>query len=292
MALERQYMKIFISWSGPRSQAMAEALKEWLPNVIQAVDPWVSSSDIDAGMRWTPALAEELQQTQLGILCLTAENLNAPWLLFEAGALSKIIDKSRVCPYLLGLEPTDVVGPLAQFQAVAAEKDGTKKLLQTINHVQRENALPEDRLNTIFNAFWPSLNQILKDISNSPHQTKEIKRTLENKVDEILNLVRLQSGAVLSIEQLAVNMARNPDISNAIEEVNNELGKHGIGVPNDKIENRLRNLIIDFRVPIAEAVRSVINYYLKEENMKEISPDPRKKIPRINKTRHSQREAP
>jgi len=53
---------------------MAEALKEWLPNVIQAVDPWVSSSDIDAGMRWTPALAEQLQQTQLGILCLTAEN--------------------------------------------------------------------------------------------------------------------------------------------------------------------------------------------------------------------------
>ena len=79
-------MKIFISWSGPRSKAMAEALKEWLPNVIQAVDPWVSSSDIDAGMRWTPALAEQLQQTQLGILCLTAENLNAPWLLFEAGA--------------------------------------------------------------------------------------------------------------------------------------------------------------------------------------------------------------
>lgn len=280
-------MKIFISWSGPRSQAMAEALKEWLPNVIQAVDPWVSSSDIDAGMRWTPALAEELQQTQLGILCLTAENLNAPWLLFEAGALSKIIDKSRVCPYLLGLEPTDVTGPLAQFQAVAAEKDGTKKLLQTINHVQRENGLPEDRLNTIFNAFWPSLNQILKDISNSPHQTKEIKRTLENKVDEILNLVRLQSGAVLSIGQLTANMARDPDISNAIEEVNNELGKHGIEVPNDKIENRLRKLIIDFRVPIAEAVRSVINYYLKEENM-EISPDPRKKIQhRINK-RHSQ----
>ena len=120
-------MKIFISWSGPRSKAMAEALKDWLPNVIQSIDPWVSSSDIDAGMRWTPALAEELQQTQLGIICLTIENLSAPWLLFEAGALSKIIDKTRVCPYLMGLEPTEVTGPLAQFQAVKAEKDGTKK---------------------------------------------------------------------------------------------------------------------------------------------------------------------
>ncbi|MBP7070976.1 MAG: TIR domain-containing protein [Methanothrix sp.] len=260
-------MKIFISWSGPRSKAMAEALKEWLPNVIQAVDPWVSSSDIDAGMRWTPALAEQLQQTQLGILCLTAENLNAPWLLFEAGALSKIIDKTRVCPYLLGLEPTDVMGPLSQFQAVVAEKDGTKKLLQTINHVQIENALPEDRLNTIFNAFWPSLEQNLTDISNSPAQIKEAKRTLENKVDEILNLVRAQSRELLSTSQ--------PDllfISDSIDEVKNELSKFAIEVPNDAIESRLKKLIIDFRVPRTEAIRSIINYYLKEEGI-ELAPE-------------------
>jgi len=244
---------------------MAEALKEWLPNVIQAVDPWVSSSDIDAGMRWTPALAEQLQQTQLGILCLTAENLNAPWLLFEAGALSKIFDKTRVCPYLLGLEPTDVMGPLSQFQAVVAEKEGTKKLLQTINHVQIENALPEDRLNTIFNAFWPSLEQILTDISNSPAQIQEAKRPLENKVDEILNLVRAQSRELLSTSQ--------PDlfISNAIDEVNNELSKFAIEVPIDA-ESRLKTLIIDFRVPRAEAIRSIINYYLKEEGI-ELSPE-------------------
>ena len=65
----------------------------------------------------------------------------------------KIIDKTRVCPYLMGLEPTEVTGPLAQLQAVKAEKDGTKKLLQTINHVQGENPLSEDRLNIIFNTF-------------------------------------------------------------------------------------------------------------------------------------------
>jgi hypothetical protein len=243
---------------------MAEALKEWLPTVIQAVEPWVSSSDIDAGMRWTPALAEELQQSQLGILCLTAESQNAPWLLFEAGALSKIIDKTRVCPYLLGLEPTDVTGPLAQFQAVVAEKDGTKKLLQTINHAQRDNELPEDRLNTIFNVFWPSLEGILTDISNSPHQIKEAKRTSEDKIDEILNIVRAQSRAFLSTSK--------PDISDAIDEVNYELTKFAISVPIDSIESTLIKLIIDFKVPRAEAIRSVINYYLKEEGI-EFSPE-------------------
>jgi len=256
-----QCVKIFISWSGPRSKAMAEALKDWLPNVIQSIDPWVSSSDIDAGMRWTPALAEELQQTQLGIICLTIENLSAPWLLFEAGALSKIIDKTRVCPYLMGLEPTEVTGPLAQFQAVKAEKDGTKKLLQTINHVQGENPLSEDRLNIIFNTFWPSLEQTLKDISNSPQEKTEPKRSLDDKVDEILNIVREQSWAISSI-------SLNTNLSDATNKVKNELAKYKVEMSDGEIESRLEKLIIDFRVPESEAIKSVQNYFLKEAGVK------------------------
>jgi len=258
-------MRIFISWSGPRSKAMAEALRDWLPNVIQAVEPWTSSSDIDAGMRWTPALSEQLQQTQLGILCLTAENLSAPWILFEAGALSKIIDTSRVCPYLLGLEPTEVIGPLAQFLAVKAEKDGTKKLVQTINRAQGELALPEDRLNTSFNLFWPSLEKILLDISISPQETLEPKRPLEDMVEEILSIVREQSRTYSSISQTNISQT---NFLNATQEVNEELRNHDLEVPADEIESRLRKLIVDFRVPEAEAIRSVRNYFLQESGVK------------------------
>lgn len=253
-------MRIFISWSGPRSKAMAEALRDWLPNVIQAVEPWTSSSDIDAGMRWTPALSEQLQQTQLGIICLTAENLSAPWILFEAGALSKIIDKSRVCPYLLGFEPTEVIGPLSQFQAVKAEKDGTKKLLQTINRAQGELALPEDRLNTSFSLFWPSLEKILLDIADSPQETLEPKRSLEDMIEEILSIVREQSRTYSSISLI--------QLSNAINEVNMMLQNHDVKVPEDEVESRLRKLIVDFRVPEAEAIRSVRNYFLQESGVK------------------------
>jgi hypothetical protein len=110
-------MKLFLSWSGARSQAIAEALREWLPKVIQAVKPWMSAIDIDRGARWSSDIAVELSDTSFGILCITPENLNAPWIHFEAGALSKTLEKSLVCPYLLELEPTDLKGPLVQFNA-------------------------------------------------------------------------------------------------------------------------------------------------------------------------------
>ena len=184
---------------------MADALRDWLPNILQAAEPWSSSSDIDAGARWTPALDKQLQETQLGVLCLTAENLNAPWILFESGALSKTIDKIKVCPYLLALEPTDITGPLAQFQAVKADENGTKKLLQTINSTLGEHALSEDRLSKIFYVFWPHLEEVLSSIPDVPQENKEPKRSLEDMVEEILRTVRDHSSMLSRSQSILGN---------------------------------------------------------------------------------------
>src|SRR6266545_990864 len=108
-------MKIFISWSGQRSRTVAAFLNDWLKDIIQIADPWMSANDIDAGVRWSRAIEERLQATKFGILCLTKTNLNAPWILFEAGALAKTIEDTFVCPYLIDLEPSSVPrGPLTQ----------------------------------------------------------------------------------------------------------------------------------------------------------------------------------
>ena len=63
-------MKVFISQSGPRSKAAASALRQWLPDVIQSIEPWMSAEDIDAGARWNSELTNKLAETRCGIICL------------------------------------------------------------------------------------------------------------------------------------------------------------------------------------------------------------------------------
>src|SRR5712691_4344098 len=105
-------MKVFLSWSGQRSRAVAEALRDWLPDVLQVVQPWLSSEDIPLGARWASEIARILEEADTGIICLTRDNVNSQWLNFEAGALSKQF-KTQLCVYALDLSPVEVSGPLA-----------------------------------------------------------------------------------------------------------------------------------------------------------------------------------
>ena len=108
-------MKVFISWSGERSLALANALRDWLPLVLQYVEPWLSKADIDAGDRWDGELSKNLSESNFGISCVTSDNFLSPWLLFEAGALAKSVDEGRLVPLLFDLDIKDLSGPLARF---------------------------------------------------------------------------------------------------------------------------------------------------------------------------------
>src|SRR4051794_9109874 len=107
-------MKVLLSWSGEPSRSVAAALRQWLPDVVQSVRPWMSEADIEAGARWGERIQRELNETRFGILCVTPQSMQAPWLLFEAGALAKTIQDTYVCPYLIGVEVSELQGPLTQ----------------------------------------------------------------------------------------------------------------------------------------------------------------------------------
>src|ERR1044071_9633221 len=114
-------MQVFISWSGDRSRAVAAALYDWLPNVLQAVEPWMSRANLQAGAEWSRNTLSALERSRLGLICLTPENIQSPWMLFEAGALARSSKEVTIYPYLFDLSPSALTGPLVQFQSVQAD---------------------------------------------------------------------------------------------------------------------------------------------------------------------------
>lgn len=204
-------MKIFISWSGDLSNKIAMVLREWLPCVLQTLEVYVSSEDIDKGTRWSSDIAAELESSSFGIICVTPDNLNAPWIHFEAGALSKIVEKSYVCPILFGVKKSEVKGPLLQFQLTACEKEDIKKLVYTINSACQSELLETKILDRVIDMWWPrleeDLNKLLEELKVQQKSGKKEVTTLHQDesseiLEEILELARRQQKMLSSPETL------------------------------------------------------------------------------------------
>ena len=183
---------VFVSWSGSRSKWVAQAIKDWLPLVLQTAKPWISTNDVEKGTRGLGEVSTNLQGIKIGIVCLTPENLNAPWILHEAGALSKTIDeKTRLCTYLLGgLQFQDVKPPLGMFQATRPDKNDTLEMVRTIN-VALGETVGRSNLDRIFDHMWPELEERLLKMP-STGQAASPKRSTEDMITEILELSRAE----------------------------------------------------------------------------------------------------
>jgi hypothetical protein len=151
-------MKIFLSWSDETSHAIASALGDWIPFVIQAVETYVPPVDTRKGTRWSDDVSKELNQSSLGILCVVPGNVGAPWLNFEAGVLLKTLDVSNVIPLLIDVETSELEnGPLAPFPSAIFDKNSMYQILETINEKTEKGRLSEDRLRDTFDIWWPKL---------------------------------------------------------------------------------------------------------------------------------------
>lgn len=208
-------MKVFLSWSGSNSHKVAIVLRDWLPSVIQAVTPYVSSEDIDKGARWSTDIAEELEDSAFGILCVTKENIDAPWLTFEAGALSKTMEKSFVSPFLFDIKRSEVDGPLLQFQSTIFEKEDIEKLIKTINKACDPDGLTEERLNKAFEVWYPTLeNELNKLKNNTPKSAKSTPNASTSESQDILE-------EVLELSRSNQKLIRNPEgqFASKLEEI-------------------------------------------------------------------------
>lgn len=184
-------MRIFISWSGVTSKKLAEVIRQWIPGVIQAARPYYSPDDISKGSRWSSEISKELDSSKIGIICLTKDNLQAPWIMFEAGALSKNIEISKVCPVLFGIEPSDIQGPLVQFQAAKFSKEEIKKVIRMVNSEVGDNALLPDVMENVFEMWWPKLLESVETILKEDIiENNSNLRTDRDILEEVLELTR------------------------------------------------------------------------------------------------------
>ena len=193
-------MKLFISWSGVVSQQLAEELRNWIPLILPAVEPFITTSDIDKGARWQGEISMELSKCNYGIVCLTRENLASQGLAFEAGALSKQVE-GRVATVLFGLEHRDIQPPLSMFQGTIFNEADIRKLVSDVDQEAKESKRGEQQLDKIFPAFWPMLKEpvelILQNAANAAPPVEPTAPNFEAIAQEMMALLRMQN-AVLS----------------------------------------------------------------------------------------------
>lgn len=193
-------MRVFISWSGGASKLCAEALRDWLPFMNQAIDPFVSSQDISKGERGLDKIASELQSCTYGIVCVTRENQHAPWVNFESGALSRELGDSLLVPFLLDLAVKDLSGPIAQFQATeSTSRNDVWALVKSLN-AKCGTRVDPDRLRITFDRFWGDFEETLGAVRSAPSTSSVPDRETSEILNELVALVREQNLRIHSLE--------------------------------------------------------------------------------------------
>lgn len=189
--VEAQGLKIFISWSGDLSRVVAAELREWIPMLFDTVQPFMSEADIGAGSRGLAQIEAELAGSCFGIIIVTPSNQGAPWLNFEAGALSKVVGPSveaRVVPLLVDISsPTQIQGPLAQFQAKPFDANGIRDLVRAIATVAGvKPEVADSRCQT----YWPKLDEAVNSAKSTVTAETQPPRGTNDVLEEVLAHVR------------------------------------------------------------------------------------------------------
>lgn len=205
-------MKVFLSWSGKRAQEAARAFRFWLPDVLQRVEPWMSSEDIDSGAGWNQEIRNALDSSDFGIIFVTRDNMKSDWLMFEAGAISKHVEDAKVVPLVVDadLKPAMLTGPLSQLQIREANREEIERLVRDLNRDCPIKLKPES-LDRCFRAHWPRLEERLGDLPKPEGD----KPALDEKavLAEILEKVRAVSSSRGNDKWVSINLsALNPGL--------------------------------------------------------------------------------
>src|SRR5215207_4469199 len=127
-------MNIFLCWSRDRGEKLAGALKEWMLGAVPglAEGDVFFSTELAKGSEWFREVRARLASVNAAVICLTPETALSPWVHFEAGAVLGRVGEEAVFPYLFGVRPEELQGPLSAFQATVNDEGDTRRLAQRL----------------------------------------------------------------------------------------------------------------------------------------------------------------
>lgn len=200
----------FISWSGHAAKEKAAALKRLIKDVLPEANVFMSDHDIPVGSLWLDTITSALDRSIAGVVIVTADNVDSPWLHFEAGALSNRVERRMVIPLLSGVEITAISAtPLSAFQAVPLNKDNICKICESFASalgIVREGGA----IGRAFGKFWSDYeNDLLKESTG----TKKTKAGLD---DIEAGIVQLQAYARAQADILA-DILKRSDTASSIQ---------------------------------------------------------------------------
>lgn len=167
--------KIFISWSGKNSKKIAMELKEMLEKKVFAstdLECFVSTVDIASGDDWWNKINKELKKCKQGILCVTKENIKAPWIFFEAGAL--VARDVPTIPLLFNCSINSLEGsPIKGKQCIDFyDQYQFLKMICDINNSMKLLPLEKSQLNSIAKEAYEELKKELNPTLKQLKQTR------------------------------------------------------------------------------------------------------------------------
>ena len=187
---DAEKFKVFISWSGSPSKEIAKLLESWLPDIFDNIAPWVSDTGIEPGARSYGSIADALANAKMGIIVATKANQQAPWITYEAGALSNLfsVEQSRVVPLLVDFATqSELTSPLSQFQNCSLNEAGMEKLCRQISKLMGSS--PENIAKRV-SAFWKTLKDGVNQAIEDAPRTAAPVRKIDDVLDDILSTVR------------------------------------------------------------------------------------------------------
>ena len=165
---------VFISHSMVNSR-LADALTRLLHGVLPELMVYSSGTQEipAAGSKFLEWMREKARTSSHVFILLTPESLRLPWLTFEAGVATA--GESRIVPIVFELDPSDVPGPLAEFQIARGDSfEHMVRLVHELVEAQRGRDKIRDKMD------GARLEGLVSEYIEQVHKSLEDKRSAES----------------------------------------------------------------------------------------------------------------